>query len=189
MNKYRLALDVFQEWQQVAGCLSSTTKFIDWLSQQIKDSILTDAPVAINEYYCLHEPTGKAYAGVFWYKNGDHPRDDVWRPFEDTGVLPKVPREGRVVRYFRHPDISGTTICPACGEDMHQHGWVDSGGDGQTVCPGDWISTTDTGYIVVPRRQLGIDFILRVRRDVQQVIPERTDSSDLDLPRTSNETP
>jgi len=27
-----------------------------------------------------------------WFKNGDHPEDDVFRPFEDTGVIPKEER-------------------------------------------------------------------------------------------------
>lgn len=35
-----------------------------------------------------------------WFKNGDHPQDDVFRPFEDTGLLPLAPREGGVVRYI-----------------------------------------------------------------------------------------
>jgi hypothetical protein len=76
-----------------------------------------------------------------WFKNGDHPEDDVMRPFEDTGEIPTVPREGKVVRYFRHPDISGETICSKCGITMHHHGWIDTLEDGHNVCPGDWIIT------------------------------------------------
>jgi hypothetical protein len=42
-----------------------------------------------------------------WHKNGDHPEDNVMRPFEDTGRIPTEPREGAVVRYFRHPGVGG----------------------------------------------------------------------------------
>lgn len=73
---------------------------------------------------------------VVWRKNGDHPYDDVWRPFEDTGKIPTEPREGRVVRYFRHPNVDGKSVCKVCGDIMHNHGWIDNGGDGVTVCPG-----------------------------------------------------
>jgi hypothetical protein len=73
---------------------------------------------------------------VIWEKNGDHPYDDVWRPYEDTGKMPNVPREGAVVRYYRHPSVDGNSKCNQCGDIMNNHGWIDSGGDGTTVCPG-----------------------------------------------------
>ena len=78
-----------------------------------------------------------------WFKNGDHPLDDMFRPFEDTGIVPTEPREGKIVRYFRHPKISEFKVCSCCGFlVMSKHGWLDSGannGDGETVCPGDYI--------------------------------------------------
>ncbi len=76
-----------------------------------------------------------------WFKNGDHPEDDVFRPFEDTGVIPTDPREGKVVRYYRHPNVPGETACSKCGRIMHDHGWIDTLEDGHNVCPGDWIIT------------------------------------------------
>ena len=76
-----------------------------------------------------------------WHTNGDHPQDDVMRPFEDTGKLPEKPREGTVVRYFRHPGIGGTQKCISCGFLMHFHGWIDTPEGGHIVCPGDWIIT------------------------------------------------
>ena len=86
-----------------------------------------------------------------WWMNGDHPKDDSWRPFEDTGKLPTERREGMVVRYFRHTDITGKTVCSKCGKTMHEHGWIDTLEDGHSwidtledghnVCPGDWIIT------------------------------------------------
>lgn len=79
-----------------------------------------------------------------WFKNGDHPQDDVMRPFEDTGKIPEEPREGQVVRYFRHPQVSGNRSCDFCHDIMHNHGWIDDS-EGHIVCPGDWIITTKTG--------------------------------------------
>lgn len=74
-----------------------------------------------------------------WFKNGDHPEDDVFRPFEDTGVIPKKEREGKIVRYFRRSDISGDQQCNHCGNNMHWHGWIDTLQGGYIVCPGDYI--------------------------------------------------
>ena len=89
-----------------------------------------------------------------WFKNGDHPQDDVMRPFEDTGKTPTEPREGAVVRYYRNPNDDGRRACGAnavgepvlqqgigCGCLMHDHGWIDTLEGGHTVCPGDWIIT------------------------------------------------
>jgi hypothetical protein len=76
-----------------------------------------------------------------WFKNGDHPEDDVFRPFEDTGALPTEAREGKVVRYYRTPDLDGQNVCGHCGKIMHVHGWIDTLEGGHIVCPGDWIIT------------------------------------------------
>lgn len=80
-----------------------------------------------------------------WFKNGDHPLDDVWRKFEDTGAHPTEPREGKIVRYFRHPNVPGETICDFCSIKIHHHGWIDQGGKGLTVCPGDYVITLPGG--------------------------------------------
>ena len=82
---------------------------------------------------------------VRWFKNGDHPRDDVYRVFEDTGIKPDFPREGAVVRYFCHPGVSSFHICIECGSIMGEHGWIDCGGDGLVVCPGDMIIDVGPG--------------------------------------------
>ena len=76
-----------------------------------------------------------------WFENGDHPEDDVMRPFEDTGKIPESPREGDVVRYYRTPDLDGETICKYCNQTMHFHGWIETLEGGHIVCPGDWIIT------------------------------------------------
>ena len=72
-----------------------------------------------------------------WFTNGDHPQD---RP-------PGHPKdfEGMVVRYYRHPDISGDCLCPTCTRPMHIHGWIETTEGGHTVCPGDWIITGVNG--------------------------------------------
>ena len=80
-----------------------------------------------------------------WFKNGDHPNDNCYRPFEDTGKAPTEAREGEVVRYFRHPDVPGSKVCSKCAQTMHLHGWIDTLEDGHNVCPGDWIITGIAG--------------------------------------------
>ncbi|CAB5224182.1 hypothetical protein UFOVP393_38 [uncultured Caudovirales phage] len=76
-----------------------------------------------------------------WFKNGDHPLDDtrVVTPVPDNGDL--FMSEGKVVRYFRHPMLSGTNTCEHCGGFMKDHGWVDTLEGGHIVCSGDWIIT------------------------------------------------
>ena len=76
-----------------------------------------------------------------WFKNGDHPDDDVMRAFEDTGLVPSEPREGKIVRYYRHPSVPGQFPCKECGKTMHNHGWIDTLEGGHNVCPSDWIIT------------------------------------------------
>lgn len=69
-----------------------------------------------------------------WFKNGDHPQDDSFDYQNDEW-------EGRIVRYFRHPDIKGKELCSQCGHKMHEHGWIDTLEGGHIVCVGDWIIT------------------------------------------------
>ena len=68
-----------------------------------------------------------------WFKNGDHPLDH-------PDNIPKD-WEGKVVRYFRDPYISGDSKCPECHQTMHDHGWIETLEGGHTVCPGDYIIT------------------------------------------------
>ena len=91
-----------------------------------------------------------------WFKNGDHPGDGDER-FEPKGIPIREdgsvndPRytgefagellEGKVVRYFCHPDVSGDKACQHCSSIMHIHGWIDTLEGGHIVCPGDWIIT------------------------------------------------
>ena len=59
--------------------------------------------------------------------------------FQWKEVSPYVEGELRIVRYFRRPDIKGSDKCPACDCLFNDHGWIDSGGDGRTVCPNDYV--------------------------------------------------
>ena len=76
-----------------------------------------------------------------WFKNGDHPQDNCFRPFEDTGAIPTEAREGQVVRYYRHPNVPGESLCEQCGRSHNDHGWIDTLERGHRVCPGDVIIT------------------------------------------------
>lgn len=76
-----------------------------------------------------------------WFKNGDHPLDGNER-FTD-GEFKGELYEGQVVRYFRHPEISGYHRCVECNKAMHDHGWIDQDGTGYKVCPGDYIVSKD----------------------------------------------
>ena len=81
-----------------------------------------------------------------WFKNGDHPHDNcqLIQPMlshKADGEDAPFHSEGRVVRYFRHPDVSGEKSCEHCAVRMHYHGWIDTLEGGHIVCPGDWIIT------------------------------------------------
>lgn len=87
---------------------------------------------------------------IQWFKNGDHPLDYANEKVglengeirKWTGAECKANEwEGQVVRYYRNPFHNGKTICGRCGRTMHEHGWIDSGKDSETVCPGDWVIT------------------------------------------------
>jgi hypothetical protein len=74
-----------------------------------------------------------------WHKNGDHPKDCTERFIE--GEFAGELYEGKIVRYFRNPNVAGATSCKHCGKTMHVHGWIDTLEGGHIVCPGDWIIT------------------------------------------------
>ena len=92
-----------------------------------------------------------------WFKNGDHPTDytKTHQGLENNEIVdfpPEVRKargwEGDVVRYYRNPNIDGTSLCPHCGKTMHEHGWIDNNTElGYTVCPGDFIINTGKEYL------------------------------------------
>lgn len=73
-----------------------------------------------------------------WFKNGDHPEGDAETKIPGLGIFP---REGKIIRYYRTPDIDSDRQCEKCGVVMHEHGWIDTLEGGHIVCPGDWIIT------------------------------------------------
>lgn len=73
-----------------------------------------------------------------WFKNGDHPQDNCSLICGGGKVALS---EGEVVRYFRHPDTSGTDLCEKCGKPFELHGWIETLEGGHIVCPEDWIIT------------------------------------------------
>ncbi len=78
-----------------------------------------------------------------WFRNGDHSQDCP-ETFHGSDGLP-FQGEGKIVRYFRRPDVEGERKCQHCGVIMHEHGWIDTKEGGHIVCPGDWIITGTKG--------------------------------------------
>jgi hypothetical protein len=78
-----------------------------------------------------------------WYLNGDHPGDHA--PRGDGDHLRYADYvfdiEGKVVRHYNTPNMDGKTACKHCGNNMCQHGWIDTLEGGHIVCPGDWVIT------------------------------------------------
>jgi hypothetical protein len=84
-----------------------------------------------------------------WWKNGDHPHDEVESAFDpEDGRLKQTP--GKVVKPYvpaKAADHLPTDLCPLCGQAYSVHGKV-----GRTlVHPGDWIITHDGGKYTVER--------------------------------------
>jgi hypothetical protein len=76
-----------------------------------------------------------------WFKNGDHPEDECRTIVPVPGDGEPYLSEGKVVRYFRRPDVQGDTRCKHCALTMHMHGWIDTLEGGHIVCPGDVVIT------------------------------------------------
>jgi hypothetical protein len=69
-----------------------------------------------------------------WFGNGDHPKDGPAFELPDQF-------EGKLIRYFRHPHVSGENVHDMCGRKWNDHGWIDTLEGGHAVCPGDCIIT------------------------------------------------
>lgn len=80
-----------------------------------------------------------------WFKNGDHPKDGDER--FTSGEFKGELYEGKVVRYFRRPGVSGDKACQHCGNIMHVHGWIDTLEGGHIVCPADFVITGVKGEV------------------------------------------
>ena len=93
-----------------------------------------------------------------WFQNGDHPEDDREVIYDNLTGLPFF-GEGKIVRYYRRPDVSGDVTCSSCAKPMHDHGWIDTPLDGSTVCPGDVIIADQQGaYFVLTRDEFAATY-------------------------------
>lgn len=103
----------------------------------------------MHEPHYIHTPASGNYRkrpvqvhAARWWGNGDHPQDGVGDTAHDALTGATYTRiEGRIVRFFRHPDYPGSATHEPCGRTWHDHGWIDDLEGGHTVCPGDWIIT------------------------------------------------
>lgn len=83
-----------------------------------------------------------------WFKNGDHPKDDVKITIASKGKL--FYSEGKIVGYHRVKDSLGLNKCQKCNHIMNHHGELDSGEHYWIVCPTDWIITdSDHEYFLL----------------------------------------
>ena len=79
-----------------------------------------------------------------WFKNGDHPKDQVLPTVGPRGKL--WYSEGKIVNYFKSKG-TGLEICLKCNHIMNHHGNIDH----MVVHPGDYIHHTDeNGYYPIP---------------------------------------
>ena len=74
-----------------------------------------------------------------WFENGDHPEDKCY--YVDDKSPDRFLSEGRVVRYYRTPDLDGQSECKHCSGIMSNHGWIDTLEGVHIVCPGDFVIT------------------------------------------------
>jgi hypothetical protein len=96
--------------------------------------------MTIEEIPAAPEPSKRQ--AVRWLRNGDHPGDRVGEELKLPGGGAYHRLEGAVVRFFRHPKFPGTEKhwgSDGCGETWRDHGWIDEGDGGITVCPGDLV--------------------------------------------------
>ena len=79
-----------------------------------------------------------------WFENADHPLDESEMIYPKSSSNPFL-SEGKIVRYYRTPDMDGQNKCKHCSIIMHKHGWIDTLEGGHIVCPSDWIITGVNG--------------------------------------------
>jgi len=101
------------------------------------------------------------YQAHRWFKNGDHPNDKCEMFIDDDGK--PFQGEGHVIRYYRHPNVSGVGVCE-CGNTFHDHGFIDSNqclSGTNLVCPGDWVLMNENGlYFAVSNEEFEDQFVI-----------------------------
>jgi hypothetical protein len=107
-----------------------------------------------------------------WFKNGDHPNDNCLPYVQDNGS--PFLSEGKVVRYFRHPQINGHNLCATCLRTHNEHGFIDTNNfdttpfvnakytlctlKKSTVCPTDWVIQNGDKYFAISDKNLRFNF-------------------------------
>lgn len=81
---------------------------------------------------------------VRWWKNGDHPEDEVEAIVGDDGISRLTP--GKVVRPYEAEPGQENTLCTVCSAPFSIHGVVEGAG---IVHPGDFVVTEDGERSVV----------------------------------------
>lgn len=97
----------------------------------------------------LKEENIEAY---FWYKNGDHPKDDCETLVSENGSMGKG--EGHIVGYYPYLDDKDK-ICALCEKPFSDHGKIGidllfekiPGHGPVIICPGTWIRTHNIAHI------------------------------------------
>lgn len=78
--------------------------------------------------------------------------------FHWLGHDPSKP-EDEIVRYYRHPDISGEQLCHICNYKIHDHGFIDNK-FGYIVCPGNYVINSDNGYYPISKSKFEENFTI-----------------------------
>lgn len=105
-----------------------------------------------------------------WFRNGDHPLDLVGQWADDPLGGRYMRQEGDVVQFFQHPDHDGEDRCNDCGRKWDDHGWIDQGPDGITVCPGDYIHDLDYIHVRIGRADFESVFKLEAEELTRRIL-------------------
>jgi hypothetical protein len=99
-----------------------------------------------------------------WFKNGDHPKDKsrIIKYYKGEELL----SEGKIIKRYRNPYNIGSNTCYACNMEMYDHGWIDCGGKGITVCPKDWIIENISGEFTTCKPQLFNSSYMEVSQEI-----------------------
>lgn len=78
-----------------------------------------------------------------WWKDGDHADVGLFRhpPVDPTTGEVSASDDAILLGQVRHCDTPQPFRRESCEYVMHDHGWMDFGDSGRTVCPGDYVET------------------------------------------------
>jgi len=81
---------------------------------------------------------------IQWFKNGDHPKDNLRKIYQDPQSGSFFWSEGEYIRRFASLDHKSEHYC-TCGKKFKEHGFLDTAQGGHRVCPGDWVMEDSDG--------------------------------------------